>query len=83
MTTTLIIIGSALFTAMMYFMYCRKRNRDYFLKKLHEQQICRLAKNEDDEAIVRIVALFTDSAVVVDQKTLEESKVPITNLYPL
>ena len=79
----LIAIALVLVALVVYFLYCRKRNRDHFLEKLHENQVCRLRIGEEDSAIVRVVSLYTDYAWVVDQKTLKESKVPIVSLYPL
>jgi hypothetical protein len=83
--TNLILIGIAVCVIAFstFFLWCRYRNRKYFLNNIHENQVCRLATGEEDSNIVRIVALYTDYAWVVDQKTLEEMKVPITSLFPL
>jgi len=83
--TNLILIGIAVLVIafVVYFFYCRFRNRKYFLVNLKENQTVRLRIGEEDSAIVRVVALYTEYAWVVNQKTLEEQKVNITDLFPL
>ena len=84
MTNLILIIIAVLVIAFVaYFMYCRFRNRKYFLVNLKENQTVRLRIGEEDSAIVRIISLYTEYAYVVDQKTLEETKVKIIELYPL